>query len=162
MKTPNPEYIEKDYPRFKFPGFGSEGTCYLRVRVNQTGAVVLCCQLLNYNGTSITNAAEQIFKTFLKHPPEGITLNQLIEKKPWWKIWTSDKEKLESIIQKTVWVEIYPPGTGLSPNGSIALVSFDNDLNPVWNYVSKKVAAEECGVEESFFNLNLECLNYNA
>jgi hypothetical protein len=155
------EVADKEYPRFKFAGFGSQGTCFLRARVRPSGIVVLCSQLLQYYGTSVTNAAEQILVAAIDQLQEDVGLDHLITAKPWWRPRADHDEFIGQIVHRTAWVEYYPPGTGLDPSGSFALVAFDSELHPVWNYVSKKVAATECGVEADFFEIDSKLLHYD-
>ena len=90
--------IQTDYPSFAFPGFSSEGRCYLRVLESNNKYVFVCAQLKNYYGTSITNAIEQIAKN---------AANKVLR--------PNIKEKeLIKFIRNAVWIEYYPPGTGLS------------------------------------------------
>jgi hypothetical protein len=150
---------QKEYPRFKFPGFGSEGTCFLRARVGVDGVVVLCSQLLNYHGTSVTNAVEKILLLALDQLQRDVGLEHLVQAKPFWKLW-GGRVKTEELVRRTVWVEYYPPGAGLAPHGSFALVAFDNNLHPIWNYVSKNEAAEACGVSPEFLDVEIGRLEY--
>lgn len=160
MKKRQTEMTDKEYPRFKFPGFGSQGTCFLRARVRQSGVVVLCSQLLEYYGTSVTNATEQILVAAIERLQEDVGLNQLVAPKPWWRLRADRDEFIGQIVRRMVWVEHYPAGAGLDPAGSLALVAFDSSLHPVWNYVSKKVAATECGVEMGFLEVDPRLLRY--
>lgn len=152
---------DKEYPRFEFPGFGSQGTCFLRARVRPSGVVVLCSQLLEYYGTSVTNAAEQILVAAIERLQEDVGLDHLVAVKPWWRLRTDHDEFIGQVVRRMVWVEHYPPGTWLDPAGSLALVAFDSSLHPVWNYVSKKAAAAECGVEAEFFEVDTRLLHYD-
>jgi len=149
--------FEKDYPRFKFPGFGQTGTCFLRVRVNSDGtSVFLCSQLKNYTGTSVTNAVEEIFvKAVEVLQQEGVY-------KPKRKHWYSLKPELDiqAVAARMRWVEYYPKGTGVFDSDSYALVSFDSELRPVWNYMSLSRIIKECAVPETFFQVSGENLAY--
>lgn len=160
MKKSKAKTIDQEYPRFKFAGFGSQGTCFLRVRVRPDGIVVLCSQLLDYYGTSVTNAVEAILVSTIEQLQKDFGLDHLIAARPWWRFRTSRDEFIEQIVRRTVWVEHYPPGAGLAPAGSFALVAFDSGLHPVWNYVSKEVAAAECAVEVEFLKVENERLQY--
>jgi len=160
MKKNQPETIDREYPRFKFAGFGSQGTCFLRARVRSSGVVVLCSQLREYHGTSVTNAVEQILVAAIERLQEDVGLDHLISAKPWWRFRVDQSEFIEQIVRRTVWVEHYPPEAGVVPAGLFALVAFDGSLHPVWNYVSKGVAAAECGVEADFLEVDTGLLQY--
>ncbi len=150
----------RDFPRFKFPGFGSEGTCFLRVWVRPSGLVVLCSQLLDYYGTSVTNAVEQILVKAIERLQEEVGLDHLAAPKRWWQFRADHKGFISQVVRSTVWIEHYPPGAGLHPEGSFALVAFDNSLHPVWNYVSKETAASECGVDAAHLKIDTQLLKY--
>jgi len=160
MSRSRQETIDKEYPRFKFPGFGSTGTCFLRVRIRPHGMVVLCSQLLDYHGTSITNAVEKIFVEAVAQLEEEVGLNILVEASPWWKFGKKRRDAFSQIVRKTVWIEHYPPDAGLDPKGSFALVAFDSALHPVWNYVSAAEASAEGGVEPEFLRISPDRLRY--
>ena len=162
MKKNQTKTVDKEYPRFKFAGFGSQGTCFLRARVRPNGLVVLCSQLLEYYGTSVTNAAEQILEAAIERLQEDVGLDHLTAVKPWWRFRIDHSEFIEQVVRRTGWVEHYPPGGGLAPAGSLALVAFDSSLHPVWNYVSKGVAAAECGVEAEFLEVDTKLLHYGT
>lgn len=160
MKKSLNEEADKEYPRFKFPGFGSQGTCFLRARIRPSGIVVLCSQLLNYYGTSVTNAAELILVAAIEQLHKDVGLDQFVAAKPWWRPRVDSEKFIGEMVRRLVWVEHYPPGAGLNPAGSFALVAFDSTLHPVWNYVSKQEAATECGVEAEFLELDEKLLHY--
>lgn len=149
--------FQKDFSRFQFPGFGQVGTCFLRARVNPDGtAVFLCAQLKNYTGTSVTNAVEDIFVN------AASTLEEAGVFKPKRAHWYSFRRELNivEVAARSRWVEFYPKGTGISCEDSYALVSFDSDLRPVWNYVSLERAIKVCGVGPEFFCVPPEELQY--
>lgn len=160
MKEHQEKQEDKEYVRFEFPGFGSQGTCFLRARIRPSGMVILCSQLLNYHGTSITNATEQILLSAIDRLNKDVGLERLYPPKPWWQIWRNHNIVVEHVVRRTMWVEHYPAGTGLLDNESFALVAFDSNLHPIWNYVSKEEAARECGVEAEFLEVDAEQLRY--
>ena len=162
MRRNQLETVDKEYQRFRFEGVGSQGTCFLRVRVRSSGLVVLCSQLLEYYGTSVTNAVEQILVETIEQLQADVGLDHLIAAKPWWRSRIDKNGIIEQVVRRTAWVEHYPPGAGLAPAGSFALVAFDSKLHPVWNYVSKDVAAAECGVEPGFLKVDTRLLHYGA
>lgn len=137
---------------------GSERcTCFLRARVNpDETSIFVCSQLRNYTSTSVTNAVEEIF---VKVVSELQKTGVFKLKRPHW---YSLKGELNfaGIAARSRWVEYYPKGTGMSGEDSYALVSFDSEMCPVWNYVSLECAAKECGVEQVFFFIAPEDLEY--
>lgn len=149
--------FQKDFRRFSFPGFGQEGTCFLRARVNQDGtSVFLCAQLVNYQGTSVTNAVEDIFLKAVQMLYEARVYK--IQRKHWYSL--GGQFSYKHIVANSRWVEHYPKGTGISDRDSYALVSFDSRMRPIWNYVSLGRAAQECGVTEDFFAISPEDIKY--
>lgn len=162
MKKNHAETVNKEYRRFKFPGFGSPGTCFLRARVRSSGLVILCSQLLEYHSTSVTNAVEQIFEAAIEQLQKDVGLDHLVAAKPWWRFRVDDSEFVEQVARRTIWVEHYPLGAERAPDGSFALVAFDSRLHPIWNYVSKDVAAAECGVDAEFLEINTDLLHYGT
>ncbi|MFK3797160.1 hypothetical protein [Pseudomonas sp. NPDC088444] len=162
MKNSRTETVYIEYPRFKFPGVASAGTCFLKVWVRPSGLVVLCSQLLEYYGTSVTNAVEDILVSAIKQIHEDIGLDHLVTPTRWWKFGADHESFVSQVVRRTVWIEHYPPGAGLNPAGSLAFVAFDKDLHPVWNYVSKERAAGECGVDPAHFEVDPRLLKYES
>ena len=158
MKTVPPP-LKRDYKRLKFQGFGSIGQCYLRVRGigredGRYDFVFLCAQLKNYRGTSVTNAVVEIAESAV----ERLRLDGFIPVHR--RFFPTKGSTLGEVMARSRWVEYYPPGTGLDPDGSFALVSFDDGFRPSWNFVSRRRAASECSVEEGFFEIPVQDLNY--
>lgn len=152
--------IELDFNRFEFQGFGSLGHCFLRVRGTlqadrkRLDLVFLCIQLKNYRGTSVTNAIEEIFSRAIDQLPKNVSdpaIRRLLPKRG---------KSLAEARRNIRWVEHYPPGVGIDPSGSYALVAFDAAFNPTWNYVTVQRAASECGVDQGFFKVPLNKLDY--
>ena len=130
MGAPN----QDDHATFRFPGFMSEGRCFLRVIENNKKYIFICAQLKDYYGTSITNAIEQIAQKAAKMVlPHKINPRELIK-----------------FIRKAIWIEHYPSGTGLVTNSSYAIVSFDENLNPSWSYASLEEISNQIGIEKAF------------
>jgi hypothetical protein len=150
--------------RFTFYGQSRKGHCYLRISVKDGTPVFLCVQLKNYTGTSITNAAENIFLTSINMLVEKniVTSNR---KKSFKDFFSEDhfeakkkEDRLRFFSEKSVWIEHYPPETGLAPGGSFALVKFDSSLHPSWSYVRKETAIRASALENSFFDIPYEKL----
>jgi hypothetical protein len=149
--------FQKDFRRFQFPGFGQIGACFLRVQVNPDGtSIFLCSQLKNYTSTSITSAVEEIF---VKAISELQKAGLFKLKRPHW---YSLKRELSfsDIVARSLWVEHYPKGTGISNKDSYALVSFDRNLSPAWDFISLERAIKICGVEKEFFLVSPEDLEF--
>jgi hypothetical protein len=150
LMKPTKIRYEEQFSSFAFPGFIKDGRCFLRVRVAENGsAVFLCAQLYNYHGTSVTNRVEVIYEK---------AIAELIHKNVWQKSEipgnaSSGRKLAIAMRQRMRWVEHYPPGTTYRAEGSYALVSFDDLLNPRWTYVSRERAAEICDVEEKFLKV---------
>lgn len=158
--------FEDTFSRFRFPGFSSEGTCFLRVCVRQRTPVFLCVQLREYTGTSITNAAEAILQRAITMLVDKKVV--VSKRKKSFRDYLSeehfDKKKHNDLVrffsERSVWIEHYPPDTGLSPGGSYAIVKFDLQLNPSWSYVRKETALRATGLQSSFFDVPDESLHY--
>lgn len=147
------EDFEKDYPKFKFPGFWGEGQCFLRVRGKQGRLVFLCVQLKSYSGTSVTNAVERIFSAAVKQLYEDRLIGQ-----PKSKVTSAD---LTRVAKNSDWIEHYPPGAhGRQDSGSYSLVSFDTNLNPVWNYMAPEEVITYCHLESRFLAIPPKFLKY--
>lgn len=76
--------VDKEYPRFQFPGFASSGTCFVRAGVRQDGLIILCAQLYSYKGTSITNAIEEVRASAIAQLHDDVGLQLLVPAKKWW------------------------------------------------------------------------------
>ncbi len=140
--------FQKDIRRFQFPGFGETGTCFLRGRVNPDGSYTfLCSQLKNYTSTPVTSVVEEIFaKAIRDFKDAGLVSREL---------------SFSEILARSRWVEHYPKGTGRSSEDTYALVNFASGPNPAWDYVSLQRAIEKCAVEEGFFFISSEDLDYD-
>lgn len=139
--------FQKDIRRLRFPGFGEIGTCFLRGRVNPDGTYIfLCSQLKNYTSTPVTSVVEEIFEEAVRAFKKNGLLNRELS--------------LSEIVACSRWVEHFPKGTGRSSEGTYALVSFSSEANPAWDYVSLEYAAKVCGVEDEFFFISPEDLQF--
>lgn len=153
-------------PNFSYPGMSRDGQCFLRIRIQKGKPVFLCVQLKDYTGTSITNAVEDILRCSIKMlVKKGIVVSK--RKKSFRDFLSQehfDMKKNEDLLRffsaKSVWVEHYPPNTGLAPGGSYALVKFDRQLNPSWSYVRKETAVRASTLDTSFFDIPYESLHY--
>lgn len=139
---------QNDFRRFQFPGFGETGTCFLRGRVNPDGTYIfLCSQLKNYTGAPITSVVEEIFAEAVRAFKKAGLLNRELS--------------LSDVAACSRWVEHYPKGAGRSTEDTYALVDFASGVNPAWDYVSLERAIMECGVEEDFFFISPEDLQFD-
>lgn len=148
-----------EYRRLHFRGFNGFGQCFLRVKFMPGGGLVfLCVQLLNYDGTSVTNGIEAILDAAVeKLDQDGLLPDSL---RPPFYARHKEKRFVMNVARHARWVEHYPPETGLATGGSYALVSFGDNLNPVWNYVSRTAAAKACEVTDDFFAVDPASLVY--
>lgn len=158
MSAP-PKDFQQDFPNFSFQGFGSTGYCFLRIKgVGRDNGlysfVILCAQLKNYYGTSVTNAIEEIAQRVV----DQLRQEGRVPKKR--TFFSRKGASFGEVIERSKWVEYYPPQTGIDPDGSYAVVTFDDEFHPSWNYVSRPSAAEICEVEESFFDISSDDLNH--
>jgi len=152
--------IDKEYPRLRFPGFVAEGTCFVRARIRQDGLVILCAQLYGYNGTSVTNAIEEVRRAAIERLHEEVGLQHLLPTKKWWQRERTRDELLAIAAAQTAMVEHYPKGRGLAPAGSFALVEFDDAGRPEWDYKPLATVAQQCAVESGFLTIDPEQLHY--
>lgn len=93
---------------YEFKGFSPlvKSECKILVLQKNDTEVVICSQLENYYGTSITNAVERIWQS-------------LVDKR--------------TISTSAIWYEHYPIGEGLIPDMySIVRVKFDENGSPTW------------------------------
>lgn len=138
---------------FKFQAFwGSEGYCFLRIIIKDNNLIFFCCQLPDYDGTSVTNAVEIIRATAVKrlyaaHTGSGDKVMEISCKLSFWeKTFKSQKDIDDEVEQEvyrylaknSIWIEHYPEGYNLFNNGTYAIVHFSIKGEPTWNYVSKE------------------------
>lgn len=185
--TINQEFV------YSFSGFsGVPSRCHIRVLEDQDKPlVVLCSQMANKPGTSVTNAAEMIaqnVREFLER--DNATLMSAIQnyvKKSRFTKMLDDLVKqlkesknltvfaIESIklsleyrerhVERTgklnglMWIEHYAAGLGLAPQGSYAIVTFEQDSwTPSWEYVSLSTVAQRTGYPSANFQVPLATL----
>lgn len=142
-----------DYPHFPFRGFNGVGECFLRIQVLDNARLVfLCVQRPNYYGTSVTNAVESIFDAAVRMLIQKGAVPPTLLRVPFFAR-NKEQRRLMNVVRNSRWVEHYPPEVGFVPGGSYALVSFDDDLHPVWDYMSRAAIARECGLSEDFFHV---------
>lgn len=149
-------YIDEEYPRFEFPGFIAKGQCFLRFRIANGAIVVLCAQLINYRGTSVTNAVEHIFRELVLKLIQTGKVEKIVQKKFSERILGGGfiQRATVEIARRVSWIEHYPHETGIWNEPSYAIVRFDSRLSPVWNYVDKEFAAKQAGVDPEFLSVD--------
>lgn len=146
-----------EYPRLGFRGFNGLGHCFLRVKqLDGDNLVFLCVQLLNYRGTSVTNGIEAVLDAAVEKLDADGRLPDSF--RPPFYARHKERRLVTNVVRHARWVEHYPPGAGLAVDGSYALVSFDDDLSPVWNYMSRAAIARACEVAEDFFEVDYTSL----
>lgn len=145
MTNQKPEI--KEYSRFEFPGNSSTGRCFIRAWVWADRLVVLCTQLIDYQGTSVTNAVQDLAPKVIEQLDADIGLEHYLPPKSWLRFWESRNVSFFDVMPKMHWIEHYPPGVGLNPQGSYQLVRFvQGDWH--WTTISLSQAAELAGVPE--------------
>ncbi|SHN14408.1 hypothetical protein SAMN05216593_109188 [Pseudomonas asturiensis] len=137
-----------EYRNFQFKGFNSVGACYVRTRITDDGKIVcLISQLRGYNGTSVTNVIEDIIHGVVERLfAEGVLPKAL--------------STMDKILKRSVWIEHYPPGVGMSPSGSWAVVTLDAEGKPDWEHVTLDDAIALSGVEANFFSLSAQDVQF--
>ena len=152
--------VDKEYPRLRFPGLLSEGTCFVRARVRKDGVVILCAQLYSYTGTSVTQAIEEVLEAAIARLHDDVGLQHFIPARKWWQRKATREEMLAHAAARTIVVEHYPKGRGLAPAGSFAIVEFDDAGRPEWDYQSQATVARKCGVEDGFLTVDPQRLQF--
>lgn len=152
--------ITKIYPRFAFSGFGSQGTCYVKVYIGPHSVTVLIAQLRNYTGTSITNAYEDIAPVVTARIAEELDVRHLRPSQPWWKFGAKKKVSPGEIMAMTTWTEHYPAGTGLRPEGTFAIMELEPELK--WHFCTRQAAEKYCDVPPQFFHIHPAELDFKA
>lgn len=161
--------FKKDYLPFEFEGFWNIGYCFLRIFIKNQKVVILCTQLPNYTGTSITNAIESVLEHVARalHKEKNekdqniVTYNELFPHIR--KIFLGTEKcnerliraLIEHLINISIWIEHYPPGEGLFPEGSFSLVSFTEGREPIWNFLSVEKLSKELNTP-GLFDINYE------
>ncbi|GKS05109.1 hypothetical protein PSTH1771_08855 [Pseudomonas syringae pv. theae] len=136
-----------DYRNFEYKGFHSMGACYVRVRIKDDGSLVcLIAQLRDYNGTSVTNVIEDIMYGVVKRLDSEKALPKALS-------------SMDKILERSVWIERYAPGLGISPDGSWAIVTLAEG-KPDWTHASFESVVAHCGVEPDFFTLTEDDLRH--
>jgi len=137
---------EEDILPMRFEGFSSIGLCFLRIKVQNGQVALLCAQLPDYTGTSITNAIEKVVEAAVLH----LVSEKMIEvrdelgfvEKLFKKKSEINSKRIEAIFREfrshLTLIEHYPEGVGINDNGSFARVSFSPSGEPIWNYISKE------------------------
>nr|WP_312477402.1 hypothetical protein [Achromobacter ruhlandii] len=152
--------VDKEYPRFHFPGLLTKGTCFIRARVRAEGLVIICAQLYGYNDTSVTQAIEDIREAVVTKLHDDVGLQHLLQPRKWWQRKAGLEEVLATATERSTIIEHWPEGRGMAPGESFAIVEFDDAGKPEWAYGRKFVVAERCGVEPDFLTIDPERLHY--
>lgn len=156
-----------------FRGFINTGYCFLRIVVENNKPLFFCCQLPDYNGTSVTNAVEEIFSSAVtvlldaknergedvcsyRGPPS--MFQRLFRSKA--AIGREQRAHIENFVRaRAIWVEHYPPGVGLAEQGSFARVVFTESGEPVWHYAPQPLLAAQLGIDEGLISADYEALS---
>jgi hypothetical protein len=149
---------QMEYLRFEFPGIDSKGHCFIRAWICPGRLVVLCSQLIDYQGTSITNAFEQIAERVIQVLDKDVGLARCLPPIPWWQFWRNRNVAFSEVFPKTVWIDHYPAGQGINPQGSYQLVRLDDRYDPHWTTVSLEQAANLAGLPVQSLTINPQLL----
>lgn len=140
--------------RFKFTGFGSPGYCYVKALIRPESVVVLCSQLVDYHGTSVTKGLEDIRDSLIRELQGSGMLNEFKG---------GDRlvplEFPYDLYERMAWIEHYPAGAKIGGDASYAYVSFIRGI-PAWAYMPAEQIAKFSEVPESFLELEREELIY--
>lgn len=156
--------FRQDYLPFEFQGFWNPGNCFLRILIKNQRIVILCTQLPNYTGTSITNAVESVIEHAARklHGEKDKVGQNIVTYKEKFSLIRSlllgekkNNERLiasllEHLLSKSIWIEHYPPGEGLLHEGSYSRVSFTEAGEPIWNYLSPEKLSKELATPDLF------------
>ncbi len=147
--------FDRDYPKFQFPGFTPEpGTCFIRARVTSLGLTVMCTQLLKYRGTSVTNASEKIVLATIDQVDRDIGLQFLVPKRLWWPFKPDRSKVIQAAMKSLQWIEHYPKGAAMGSDATFAIVTFDEEMRPSWEYLDAGKIAQRCRVEPAFLQID--------
>lgn len=143
--------FRKEYFPLQFRGFGGPGQCFLRVWIVDGKFLVLCAQLPEYFGTSITNAIEAIQEAVVKKllgekSDTGESVFEIRLQFPFIRSLIASKASIEAdifskaiqiFLRNCLWIEHYPRSTGIVDEDSYSIVNFGHDGAPSWSYVSR-------------------------
>lgn len=154
---------EEDILPMAFRGFSGVGYCFLRIKIKNGQVSILCAQLPDYTGTSITNAIERIVEATILHLERKKVLtvrdelgffDKLLKKKA-----EIENSRVQTVFReftaRLTLIEHYPEGVGINNNGSFARVVFSPSREPVWNYLSKEKLQHSLNTPE-ILEINVE------
>lgn len=134
-----------EWPRFDFKYGVLSGHCFLRVTISKGVPIFLCAQLIDYFGRSITNSVERIFEKAIYELRKTNVIVSIRTRSPFDHLMPKrfsglvDEDIYKFFLKESIWIEHYPPGTAITEDGTYALVRFDDEMNPSWNYRRKDV-----------------------
>jgi hypothetical protein len=171
---------------YEFAGFHEiPSRCHIRIldEVNKP-LVIMCSQVPENPGTSVTNMAEYIALDVKKYLEKNnftlaSAISEYVRKKKISEMlgdlinglktakkysifalesvklaleYSEKHRRLKNRVNKFIWVEHYASGVGLHPNGSYAIVRFNEESwEPNWSYVSLSALAKYTGYSEEYF-----------
>lgn len=164
--------FRKDYFPLQFRGFGGQGQCFLRVWIADGKFLVLCAQLPEYFGTSVTNGMEAVQEAVVKKllgekSETGESVLEIRLQFPFIRSLISSQDSIEAdIFSKAIqifmgnclWIEHYSRSTGIVDQDSYAVVSFGHDGAPSWSYVSRN-SIEKMLADPSFIEIDYGSLS---
>lgn len=95
----------------------SVGTCFLRARVRHDSLVIVCAQLYDYHGTSVTNAIEEVREAAIVQLHDDVGLQHLMPARKWWQRKPVREEVLANAAALSTIIEHWPKGGASRPPG---------------------------------------------
>ena len=165
--------FSREFLPLAFRGFVKTGYCFLRIVVENNKPLFFCCQLPNYTGISVTNAVEEIFSTAItllleaKNEKGEAVASYRIGPSIFQKVFRSkaainraQRAHIADFIKaRAIWIEHYPPGSGLAEQGSFARVVFTQSGEPVWHYAPQAILAAQLGIDERLISADYTALS---
>lgn len=84
----------------------------------------------------------------------------LVRARKWWQRKASWEDVIAFAAAHATVVENWPNGRGLAPAGSYAIVEFDDEGRPKWNYKRQTMAAQKYAVGQEFLAVDPEKLDF--
>ncbi len=152
---PSANHFQREFTRLRFDHASNPGQCFIRARISADQVLVLCTQLREYSGPSITNAVESIVTNALEELARCNALAPLVASHPRWHFWRRAPKPAELVAlarERLVWVEHYTRGCAIGPDATWALVVNPSDA-PQWHYAKPSALARRFRVGADFFDV---------
>lgn len=148
------------FHRLRFAEPAHSGQCHVKYHVDASGkAIFLCSQLRGYTGTSVTDAALEIYMATVARLDERDVFHELKIKK---RLFKPAQNVFLCVARTCRWIEHYPAGTGRRAGDSYSLVRFDCQLGPIWTHIDLAAAIAASDPPASFFDLSHEDLTFTS